>query len=106
MQSLAATLGSFAVETAQGAATLRRLSLGGWVGRAAEVFTDAKPYPTYTRWLERTTIPTVGVVEFNEMYWAKPAELTVEQVERALAAPICERGRRETEDQLAALRSP
>jgi len=55
---------------------------------------------------ERATLPTVGVVEFAEMYWAKPGELTVAQIERALAAPICERGRRETEDQLAALRSP
>ena len=25
----------------------------------AEVFTDAKPYPTYVRWLERATVPTV-----------------------------------------------
>ena len=33
-------------------------------------------------------------------------DLTREQLERALAAPICERGRRDHEDQLAALRSP
>ena len=38
------------------------------------------------------------------MYYAET--LTREQLERALAAPICERGRRDHEDQLAALRSP
>jgi MOSC domain-containing protein YiiM len=47
---------------------------------------------------------TLGIVEFAEMFYAR--DLTPEQHERALAAPICERGRREHEAQLAALRSP
>jgi MOSC domain-containing protein YiiM len=53
---------------------------------------------------ERATVPTLGIVEFAEMFWAD--DLTREQHERALAAPICERGRRDHEAQLAALRSP
>jgi MOSC domain-containing protein YiiM len=48
---------------------------------------------------------TLGIVEFGEMFYAN--DLTREQLERALAAPICERGRRDHELQLAALlRSP
>jgi MOSC domain-containing protein YiiM len=51
-----------------------------------------------------TTGPTIGVIEFSEMFYAKSPPL--EQLERALAAPICERGRRHSEAQFAALRSP
>jgi MOSC domain-containing protein YiiM len=47
---------------------------------------------------------TLGVVELGEMFYA--GDLTPEQIELALAAPIDERGRRGFEDQLAALRSP
>jgi MOSC domain-containing protein YiiM len=50
---------------------------------------------------EQTTTCTLGVVEFAEMYYAD--DLTRAQIERALGAPICERGRREHEAQLAAL---
>jgi MOSC domain-containing protein YiiM len=55
---------------------------------------------------ETTRQCTLGVVEFAELFYAE--ELTREQLERVLAAPICERGRREHEAQLAALdaRSP
>ena len=54
---------------------------------------------------EPATGPRLGIVEFAEMFYAR--DLTREQHERALAAPICERGRRDHEDQLAALlRSP
>jgi MOSC domain-containing protein YiiM len=45
--------------------------------------------------------PTIGVVEFSEMFYAKSPPR--EQLERALAAPICLRGRRHSEAQLAAL---
>jgi MOSC domain-containing protein YiiM len=53
---------------------------------------------------ERAANATIGVVELGEMFYAR--ELTREQLERALAAPICERARRDCGDQLAALRSP
>ena len=46
----------------------------------------------------------MSILEFEEMLYA--ADPPREQLERALAAPICERGRREHERQLAALRSP
>lgn len=45
--------------------------------------------------------PALGILEFAEMFYAR--ELTREQLERALAAPICERGRRMHQDQLAEL---
>ena len=48
--------------------------------------------------------PAIGILEFAEMYYAEAP--TLEQLERALAAPICERGRVDCERQLAALRSP
>lgn len=48
--------------------------------------------------------PTLGIVEFSEMFYAKAP--TREELERALAAPICVRGRRMHERQLAALLSP
>jgi MOSC domain-containing protein YiiM len=52
-----------------------------------------------------TSETTLGIVEFSEMYYARG--LSREQLERALAAPICERGRRMHEGQLEALlRSP
>jgi MOSC domain-containing protein YiiM len=52
-----------------------------------------------------TATTTLGIVEFGELFYAR--EPTREQLERALAAPICERGRREHEAQLEALlRSP
>jgi MOSC domain-containing protein YiiM len=47
---------------------------------------------------------TIGVLEFIDLFYEK--EPTRSQLERALAAPICERGRREHERQLAALRCP
>jgi len=50
---------------------------------------------------EPAPVPSLGIVEFAEMFYAH--ELSREQLERALAAPICERGRRMHEDQLAAL---
>jgi MOSC domain-containing protein YiiM len=53
---------------------------------------------------EPSTPSTLGIVELGEMFYA--AEVTREQLERALAAPIDERGRRAYQDQLAALRSP
>ena len=54
---------------------------------------------------ERSTTSDLGVNEFAEMYYAD--DLTRAQHERALAAPICERGRREHARQLAELlRSP
>jgi MOSC domain-containing protein YiiM len=53
---------------------------------------------------EPSTTCSLGIVEFGEMFYAQA--LTREQLERALAAPICERGRRDHELQLAALRSP
>ena len=48
--------------------------------------------------------PTIGIVELGEMFYAR--DLTPEQLEIALAAPIDERGRHDMELQLAALRSP
>lgn len=45
--------------------------------------------------------PSLGIVEFGEMLYAR--ELSREQLERALAAPICERERSMHEDQPAAL---
>jgi MOSC domain-containing protein YiiM len=48
--------------------------------------------------------PTISVLELSELYYARAPKL--EDLERALAAPICERARRECGDQLAALRSP
>jgi MOSC domain-containing protein YiiM len=48
--------------------------------------------------------PTIGIVELGEMFYAR--DLTPEQLELALAAPIDERGRQGMELQLAALRSP
>jgi MOSC domain-containing protein YiiM len=54
---------------------------------------------------ERAGGTTLGIVEFSEMYYAD--DLSRAQLERALAAPICERGRRAHERQLEALlRSP
>jgi MOSC domain-containing protein YiiM len=54
---------------------------------------------------EQAAESTLGVVEYGEMFYAR--DLTREQIERALAAPICERGRRDQELRLAALlRSP
>lgn len=54
---------------------------------------------------ERAKACDLGVNEFAEMYYAD--DLTREELERALAAPICERGRRDHERQLAELlRSP
>jgi MOSC domain-containing protein YiiM len=53
---------------------------------------------------EPTTTPLISILEFEEMFYA--ADPPREQLERALAAPICERGRRDHERQLAALRSP
>jgi MOSC domain-containing protein YiiM len=54
---------------------------------------------------EHAAASDLGVVEFAEMYYAD--DLTRAQHERALAAPICERGRREHARQLAELlRSP
>jgi MOSC domain-containing protein YiiM len=50
---------------------------------------------------EPTTAVPLGIVEFGEMFWAR--ELSREQIERALTAPICERGRRMHEGQLAEL---
>jgi MOSC domain-containing protein YiiM len=48
--------------------------------------------------------PSIGIAEFAEMYYAEAPPL--EQLQRALAAPICARGRVVHERQLAALRSP
>jgi MOSC domain-containing protein YiiM len=48
--------------------------------------------------------PTLGIVELGEMFYAR--DLTREQIELALAAPIDERTRSGLGDQLAALRSP
>jgi MOSC domain-containing protein YiiM len=53
---------------------------------------------------EQTAGPTIGVLEFIDLFYEKAP--TLAQIERALAAPICERGRRGQERQLAALRSP
>jgi MOSC domain-containing protein YiiM len=53
---------------------------------------------------EPATESTLGIVEFAEMFYAR--DLTREQIERALAAPICERGRQDQLARLAALRSP
>ena len=53
---------------------------------------------------ERTAEPTIGVLEFIDLFYEQAP--TSAQLERALAAPICLRGRREHERQLAALRSP
>jgi MOSC domain-containing protein YiiM len=53
---------------------------------------------------EPATGSTLGIVEFAEMFYAR--ELTREQIERALSAPIDERGRRDQLAALAALRSP
>lgn len=47
---------------------------------------------------------TLGIFELGEMFYAR--DPTREQLERALAAPIDERGRRDIERQLAALDSP
>jgi MOSC domain-containing protein YiiM len=48
--------------------------------------------------------PSIGIAEFAEMYYAEAPPL--EQLQRALAAPIDARGRVVHERQLAALRSP
>jgi MOSC domain-containing protein YiiM len=48
--------------------------------------------------------PTIGIVELGRLFSAR--DVTPEQLELALAAPIDERGRRDMELQLAALRSP
>ncbi len=53
---------------------------------------------------EPTTAPLMSILEFEELFYA--TDPPREQLERALAAPICERGRRDHERQLAALRSP
>ena len=53
---------------------------------------------------ERAAGPTIGVLEFIDLFYDKAP--TSAQLERALAAPICERGRRAHERQLATLRSP
>ena len=53
---------------------------------------------------EPATTRLMSILEFEELFYA--ADPPREQLERALAAPICERGRREHERQLAALRSP
>jgi MOSC domain-containing protein YiiM len=50
---------------------------------------------------EPTAAAPLGIVEFGEMFYA--GVLTRAQLERALAAPICERGRRVYEGQLAEL---
>lgn len=53
---------------------------------------------------ERAAGSTIGVLEFIDLFYEK--EPTRSQLEQALAAPICERGRRAHGRQLAALRSP
>jgi MOSC domain-containing protein YiiM len=53
---------------------------------------------------ERTSGPSIGVLEFMDLFYDKTP--TAAQLEHALAAPICVRGRRAHERQLAALRSP
>jgi MOSC domain-containing protein YiiM len=53
---------------------------------------------------EPATSSTLGIVELAEMFYVR--DPTREQLERLLAAPIDERGRRDIARQLAALRSP
>ncbi|MDX6599728.1 MAG: hypothetical protein QOE87_3615, partial [Gaiellales bacterium] len=53
---------------------------------------------------EPAAASTLGIVELGEMFYAR--DLTRAQLERALAAPIDERGRRGMECQLAAVDSP
>jgi MOSC domain-containing protein YiiM len=53
---------------------------------------------------EPATSSTLGIVELGEMFYVR--DPTREQLERLLAAPIDERGRRDIARQLAALRSP
>jgi MOSC domain-containing protein YiiM len=53
---------------------------------------------------EASVESTLGVVELAEMFYAR--DPTREALERLLAAPIDERGRRDIERQLAALDSP
>ena len=54
---------------------------------------------------EPTADPLMSILEFEEMFVT--GDPSRDQLERALAAPICERGRRDHEAQLAAmLRSP
>ena len=50
---------------------------------------------------EPAPVPSLGIVEFAEMFYARA--LSREQLERVLAAPICERGRQMHEDQLLGL---
>jgi MOSC domain-containing protein YiiM len=82
----------------------RRFHEAGRPGLYCRVLSTGPVQPGDAVRYERARGETIGVLEFIDLFYERAP--TRERLQRALAAPICERGRETTERQLAAMDSP